>query len=76
LPPLPRVTRVDITDNSAKVFRRIETPAEVQRIVQFADDHKSGWHTPWAGVPVPSLHAAFYDGDRYVGHFGVGGGFF
>jgi hypothetical protein len=71
-----RVTRVDVTDNNMHVIKRIDSQREISAIVAFVAQRRSGWIQPLAGVPVARLYADFYEGDRLVGHFGVGPGFF
>ena len=44
-------------------------------LAAFADRHSSGWSYPWYGPPVARLRADFYDGDSFLGDFGVGTSF-
>ena len=75
-PPLGSITRVEIRDLNGKTLRVIDDPTEVQRLVEYVDDHRHGWGGSWVGVPVPQVTAEFYNGAEFQGHFGVGPGFF
>ena len=70
------VTRIEITGRSMDVLRRIDQPAKIAAILEFVRDHRSGWNTPLAGVPVGRLSAVFYNGKMCLGHFSVGPRFF
>jgi hypothetical protein len=76
LPTIPTVTRVDITGNDTRVLKSISDPAAIAQLKAFVQEHRFGWTAPFAGTPVPRLHAYFYDGETQVGNFGVGPGFF
>jgi hypothetical protein len=73
---LSKVTRVEITDRNTRVLKRIEDTGEISRIVNFVDHHREGWTTPLADIPIPRVHADFYDGAAFLAGFGVGRGFF
>ena len=73
---LPKVTRVEITDRNTQVLKRVENAAEISRIVSFVDQHRKGWMVPSGDIPIPRVHADFYDGPTFVAGFGVGRGFF
>jgi hypothetical protein len=47
----------------------------ISQIVAFVDSHRTGWGTPWYGIPVPVVTVQFYDGAEFKGHFGVGRNF-
>jgi hypothetical protein len=70
------VTHVEITGRSMDVLRRIDEPTKIAAILDFVRDHRSGWNTPLAGVPVGRLSAVFYNGKTCLGHFSVGPRFF
>jgi hypothetical protein len=70
------VTRVEIKDRRDELIHRIEDKEQIQKIVAFVDEHRSGWGRPWYGIPVPQVMANFYDGQTFKGHFGVGRNFF
>jgi hypothetical protein len=67
--------RVEITDNHNNVLRRIENPAQIQALANVAISYKSGWGTPWAGAPIALVRANFFQGNKFLGDFGVGSGF-
>jgi hypothetical protein len=76
LPPLPNVTRVDITGNNTNVLRTISDAAAIAQLKAFVEEHRFGWKAPFPDTSVPRLHAYFYNGKELVGNFGVGPGFF
>jgi hypothetical protein len=67
--------RIEVTDNLGKVLRKIENPAEIKALVDFAMSYKSGWSTPWSGAPIALSRADFYQDDDFLGDFGVGSDF-
>jgi hypothetical protein len=80
-PPVGPVSRVEVNGKSqfdTPPERVIDDPAEVARIVSFVDDRCQGWGGTSGrfGVPIPRVSVYFYDGERFVGSFGVGPGFF
>jgi hypothetical protein len=70
------ITGVEVSGRSMDVFRRIDSPAKIAQIMRFVGERRSGWETPWAGVPVPRFQAVLYHGKTCMGHFGVGPRFF
>lgn len=73
------VTRVRIvatTREHGDVVKEIDDPAQVEKIVAFANANLTGYHEPWLGEPLPPIEVAFYDRRLYRGHFGVGPDFF
>ena len=78
-PPLGVVTRIEVKDRrNGNPVRVIDDPAAVKRVVEFVDGQERGWggQADWAGVPIPQVSAYFYNGSEFLGHFGVGSGFF
>ena len=67
---------MEVTDRDSHVLKRIEEAAEISRIVGFVDQHRKGWTVPSADIPIPRVHADFYDGGTFLAGFGVGRGFF
>jgi hypothetical protein len=76
LTPPAHVTRVDVTDNNTHLIKRIDSQRKIDAIVKFVSQHRSGWTRPLTGVPVGQLYANFYNEDKFLGHFGIGPGFF
>jgi len=73
------VTRVRVvvtTREHGDVVKEIDDPAQVEKIVAFANANLTGYHEPWLGEPLPAIEVAFYDRRLYRGHFGVGPDFF
>jgi hypothetical protein len=75
VPPIGNVTRIEIRDNSNVLISEINDKKQIHAIAEFADAHRSGWETPWAGVPVPAIVADLYDGKSFKGNIGVGPNF-
>jgi hypothetical protein len=78
LPPVGRVTAIYITANGMG-FRPIASVLDASRVadvVAFVNSRRSGWTTPWYGVPGPAVVAQLCDGQRPMGHFGAGVNFF
>jgi hypothetical protein len=76
LTPPESVTHVNITGLNMRFIRRIDNRRQIAAIVKFVSERQSRWTQPWAGVPVASYYAYFCDGNKILGHFAVGGGFF
>jgi hypothetical protein len=76
VPQLSKVTRVEITDRNTRVLKRIEDKGEIFRLVSFVNQHRKGWQPPAGEIPIPRVHADFYDGPAFLAGFGVGRGFF
>jgi hypothetical protein len=55
---------------------KITGKAAISEVVDFVDAHRTGWGTPWYGIPVPAVTVEFYDGTEFKGSFGVGDNFF
>ena len=70
------VTHVDVTHNNMHFIKRIDSQRDIDTIIAFVSQRRSGWVQPLAGVPVARLYVCFYDGDKIAGDFGVGPGFF
>jgi hypothetical protein len=79
-PAWERVTRVRIIITTAStrgdLVKEIDDPAQVEKIVAFANGNLTGYAEPWFGEPLPPIEANFYDRRLYKGHFGVGANFF
>jgi hypothetical protein len=75
--PLGSVTRVAVSGtDGTKPFKSISDSKKVAEIVSFVDARRTGWGTPWTGVPVPVVTAEIYKGQEFEGSFGVGENFF
>lgn len=75
-PSVGRLTRIEITDNHDRTIKIIEDERRIGKVIAFIDEHRTGWGTPLAGVPIPTTIANLYDGEEFRGHFGVGPDFF
>jgi hypothetical protein len=70
---IPRnVTRIDVhTGYDGPVSKRIDSSADIQRILGFLDAHRRGWRYSDSGFPTPRLELFFYSGDQRLGRFGI-----
>jgi hypothetical protein len=74
LPAIGSVTSITVSRRSGSPkTTKITGKAAISGIVNFVDEHRSGWSKPWFGIPVPVVTAEFYDGSESKGSFGVGG---
>lgn len=70
------VTTINVTGSDASnLSPTITNSRTISQVVDFVDSHRTGWHTPWYGVPVPSVVIEFYNGTEFKGSFGVGKNF-
>jgi hypothetical protein len=76
LTPPTNVTRINITGPNMRFILRVDNESKIAAIVKFVSEHRSGWTRPMASVPVAPYYAYFYDGDKVLGQFAVGEGFF
>ena len=79
-PPFENVVRIEISWDSELGGEEenlvIDDPREIDAVMRFVNERSGGWSHPWHGVPVPFLVANFYQGRKFIGHFGVGANFF
>ena len=79
-PPIGPVDHIVVVSNYGRdTLPAISDSARVAAIVAFANRYRSGWGTPWAGVPVPRITAAFFRSAAAKGavqYFGAGPRFF
>lgn len=71
-----KVTKIVVRADHNKTLSTITDTDRIMKIVAFIDERRKGWSKPWVGVPVPTIVADLYDGDKFKGHFGVGKNFF
>jgi|HubBroStandDraft_6_1064221.scaffolds.fasta_scaffold155712_2 hypothetical protein len=77
--PLGPVTTAELwvsASDGSKHIWKISAPEDLSRIAAFVDSHRTGWGTPWYGVPVPIVEIELFDGPRLKGTFGLGRDFF
>ena len=71
------VTSVTIVGHGGtKESVKITDEQVVVQIVAFVDSRRTGWETPWYGIPVPTITAEFFNGTQFKGSFGSGTNFF
>ena len=81
LDPPRSVTRVVISSSDSPEWwfppPRLGDDAKASAVVAFIDSHRFNWTRAIGvgfGVPHPAYYAHLYEGDRYLGYFGVGAG--
>jgi hypothetical protein len=77
--PVEPITSAELwisASDGSKYIWKISDPEELARIAAFVDSRRTGWSTPWYGVPVPVVEVRFFDGQQTRGSFGVGRDFF
>jgi hypothetical protein len=74
LGPVSSVTVVGL--DGSKQLVKITEQQVVLQIVAFVDSRRTGWQTPWYGIPVPTVTAQFFNGAQFKGSFGSGANFF
>jgi hypothetical protein len=74
LGPVTSVTVVGL--DGSKELVKITDQQVVSQIVAFVDSRRTGWETPWYGIPVPTVTAEFFKGTQFKGSFGSGANFF
>jgi hypothetical protein len=79
LSPIEPITSAELwisASNGSKYIWKISDPKELSRIAAFVDSRRTGWSTPWYGVPVPTVEVRFFNAQQTRGSFGVGKDFF
>jgi len=78
MPPIGKITKIVVVTRGRQspITKEISEPADVARIAAFVDANRTGWTTPWTGIPVPSLDVRLYDEKEFKGSFGAGKSFF
>jgi|GEM_PF-3594987 hypothetical protein len=76
LTPPANVTLIKITGPNMRFILRIDNESKIAAVVKFVSEHRPGWTRPMAAMPVATYYAYFYNGDKVLGQFAVGGGFF
>lgn len=77
--PLGTVTTAELwisASDGSKYIWKISDPKDVSRIAAFVDSRRTGWGTPWYGIPVPIVEIELFDGQKLKATFGVGRDFF
>lgn len=72
---LKSADRIVLTDNNTREIDSIVQRNRIDDFVAFALSHGDGWKIGATGAPVALLRANFYEGDRFIGDFGIGSDF-
>jgi len=72
---LREANRAIVTVESHPVGAEIRSQDALRRLVDFAQDHSSGWGYPWYDAPVARLRVDFFADTLFLGDLGVGNNF-
>jgi hypothetical protein len=64
--------RIEVMDKNGKPFSKIQDQRAIDEAVRFIQRYGSGWKDPFGGPVVPDFLLMFYQGERFVGGFGIG----
>jgi hypothetical protein len=73
LPAISGIKEIIVTTNlSGTVKGRIEEPHKINRVVEFINQHRTGWSEPWSGKLIPNVILELRNQTGFVVEFGVG----
>jgi hypothetical protein len=64
--------RIVATTNLNLPRQTVTDAARIRALLAALEPYTSGWDVPEAGVPVAALRLNFYQGERLLGHVGLG----
>ncbi len=64
--------RIVATSNLNRKLAAVEDAERIHAVLAVLGRHTTGWGVPADGIPVASTRLNFYQGDRLLGHVGVG----
>lgn len=69
---LSNLTEIVIKDNDRwEQIKTIRDQHEIDAVVKFINDHRSGWSTPRFNFPIPRLQLSLYRDGTFEGSFGI-----
>jgi hypothetical protein len=78
-PPIADATRAQVRVFTSKDLRNIEysisSPEGIKRLLNFANARREVSKSNLATMPVPTMNAALYEGNNFVGSIGTGSNF-
>jgi hypothetical protein len=79
VPPIAHATRGQVRVFTNKDFRNIEysisNPERIKRLANFAKARREVSKSTLATMPAPTMNAALYEGNNFVGSIGTGSNF-
>ena len=65
-------TRIEVTDSVSQPFSRVTDAGRIKIARDFIQQYEKGWRSPrWQGSAISPRRFNFWDGDRYLGEFGI-----
>jgi hypothetical protein len=63
--------RIEVRAPFDRPVRVLKNREQIDAAVDFIERHREGWTDVWTGPRAPMLMLKFYQGDRYLGGFGL-----
>jgi len=73
---IQRASKLVVKDRRNSVVGEITDQSRISQILTFINKRHNEWDRPLFDTPVPRLIVDIYDGDNFVGHFGIARAFF
>jgi hypothetical protein len=68
---LQAADRIQVIDALGQPFRTIEERMAIDEAIKFIGPYQSGWKDPGLGPIAPDFQLFFYQGERFLGAFGI-----
>jgi hypothetical protein len=69
---LSAATRIEVHTDGVRPLSTVTDPERIKVARDFIKQYEKGWKSPrWQGGVIPRRRFAFWDGDRYLGDFGI-----
>lgn len=65
-------TRIEVNERGLRKISTVTDPERIKFACDFIKQHGHGWQSPrWQGATGSARRFDFWDGDRYIGEFGI-----
>jgi len=72
LSSLNTATRIEVTDSVSRPLSSVTDAKRIKMARDFIQQYEKGWRSPrWQGPAPHKRRFNFWDGDRYLGEFGI-----
>ena len=69
---LSTATRIEVTERGLRHIFTVADPGRIKAARDFIKQYEDGWKSPrWQGSAPSRRRFDFWDGDRYLGEFGI-----
>jgi hypothetical protein len=69
---LSAATRIEVHTSGVRPLSVVTDPERIRVARDFIKQYENGWKSPrWQGGVIPRRRFDFWDGDRYLGEFGI-----